>query len=72
MLFVVYQLHRFSATHAVGLLVLSVFDLLVIALIWREWRLVAARERDRARLGLLSEASPRLTAETGAHNRRTP
>ena len=72
MLFVVYQLHRFSATHAVGLLVLSVFDLLVIALIWREWRLVAARERDRARLGLLSEASPRLTAETGAHSRRTP
>ena len=47
-MFVAYQLHRFSATHRVGLLVLSVFDLLVIALIWREWRLVAARDRDRA------------------------
>jgi uncharacterized membrane protein len=36
--FVVYQLYRFSFTHGPGLLVLTVFDLLVIALIWREWR----------------------------------
>ena len=48
-LFVAYQLHRFAATHAPGLVLLSVFDLLVIALIWREWRLLAARDRNVAR-----------------------
>lgn len=45
-LFVAYQLHRFAATHALGLVLLSVFDLLVIALIWREWRLLATRDHN--------------------------
>lgn len=36
--FVVYQLYRYSQTGTVGLLVLSAFDLLLIALIWREFR----------------------------------
>jgi uncharacterized membrane protein len=39
-LFVLYQLYRFSYTHAAGLIVLTVFDLLVMSLIWHEYRLV--------------------------------
>jgi len=39
-LFIVYQLYRFSYTHSLGLIALTVFDLLVIALIWHEWRIV--------------------------------
>lgn len=38
-LFIVYQLYRFSHTHGLGLIALSVFDVLVVALIWHEWRL---------------------------------
>lgn len=39
-LFIVYQLYRFSYTHGFGLIVLTLFDLLVIGLIWHEYRLV--------------------------------
>ena len=39
-LFMVYQLYRFSYTHSVGLIVLTVFDIVVIALIWHEYRLI--------------------------------
>ena len=39
-LFIVYQLYRFSWTHGIGLIVLSVFDLFVLALIWHEYRQV--------------------------------
>jgi len=39
-LFIVYQLYRFSYTHGIGLIVLTVFDVFVIALIWHEYRLV--------------------------------
>ena len=39
-LFVLYQLYRFSYTHGAGLIVLTVFDLLVMSLIWHEYRLV--------------------------------
>ena len=39
-LFVVYQLYRFSYTHGVGLIVLTVFDVFVMELIWHEYRLV--------------------------------
>lgn len=39
-LFVVYQLYRFSYMHGVGLIVLSVFDVLVMGLIWHEYSLV--------------------------------
>jgi len=41
-LFVVYQLHRFTLTHSISLLGLALLDAVVIALIWREWRLRAA------------------------------
>jgi uncharacterized membrane protein len=39
-LFIVYQLYRFSFTHGAGLIVLTVFDLVVIGLIWHEYGLV--------------------------------
>ncbi len=39
-LFIVYQLYRFSYTHGAGLIVLTVFDILVMGLIWHEYRLM--------------------------------
>lgn len=39
-LFIVYQLYRYSYTHALGLIVLTVFAVFVVALIWHEYRLV--------------------------------
>jgi len=39
--FIVYQLYRFSYTHGVGLIVLAIFDVIVMGLIWHEYRLVS-------------------------------
>lgn len=39
-LFIIYQLYRFSYTHGAGLVILTVFDVFVMALIWHEYRLV--------------------------------
>lgn len=39
-LFIVYQLYRFSYTHGVGLIVLTLFDVVVIFLIWHEYTLL--------------------------------
>lgn len=39
-LFVVYQLYRFSYTHGLGLIVLTVFDVIVMGLIWHEYNLM--------------------------------
>ena len=39
-LFIVYQLYRFSYTHGWGLIALSVFDVVVMWLIWHEYRVV--------------------------------
>lgn len=39
-LFIAYQLYRFSYTHGAGLIVLSAFDVLVLVLIWHEYKLV--------------------------------
>jgi uncharacterized membrane protein len=36
--FIVYQVYRFTLTRGMGLVALSVFDLMVIALIWLEYR----------------------------------
>ena len=36
--FIVYQVYRFTFTHSLGLVALSVFDLAVIWLIWLEYR----------------------------------
>jgi uncharacterized membrane protein len=38
--FIAYQLYRFSYTHSLGLIVLTIFDAFVIVLVWHEWRLV--------------------------------
>jgi uncharacterized membrane protein len=39
-LFIVYQIYRFSYTHGPGLIVLSLFDILMMALIWHEYSLM--------------------------------
>ncbi len=39
-LFVIYQLYRYSYTHRIGLIVLTAFDLVVMALIWHEYGLM--------------------------------
>lgn len=41
-LFIAYQLYRYSFTHSIGLIALTVFDLIVMALIWHEYRLLRA------------------------------
>ncbi|UCI06517.1 DUF2127 domain-containing protein [Mesorhizobium sp. B1-1-8] len=38
--FMIYQVYRYSYTHSIGLLVLTVFDAVVMVLIWHEWRVV--------------------------------
>ena len=38
--FIVYQLYRYSYTQSFGLILLTVFDLIVIVLVWHEWRLL--------------------------------
>lgn len=38
--FVAYQFYRYSFTHSLGLIVLSVFDVFVMVLVWHEWRLL--------------------------------
>lgn len=39
-LFIAYQLYRHTHTHGAGLLLLTVLDLLVVALTWHEYRLM--------------------------------
>ena len=39
-LFIAYQLYRFIYTRSLGLIVLTVFDLLVMVLVWHEYRLL--------------------------------
>lgn len=39
-MFIAYQLYRYSYTHGVGLLVLTIFDVMVMWLIWHEYSLV--------------------------------
>ena len=39
-LFIAYQLYRFTFTHSLGLIALTLFDLVVIALIWHEYQLI--------------------------------
>ena len=43
--FVVYQLFRYSYTHSFGLILLTIFDLVVIVLVWQEWRLLRKHRR---------------------------
>jgi len=39
-LFIVYQMYRFTFTHSVALILLTIFDVVVIWLIWREYQIV--------------------------------
>jgi uncharacterized membrane protein len=39
-LFIVYQVYRFTYTQSVGLIALTLFDVIVMALIWHEYRLM--------------------------------
>lgn len=39
-IFILYQIYRFAFTHSLGLVALTVFDLVVILLIWHEYSLV--------------------------------
>ncbi len=39
-LFVLYQLFRYTQTHSISLLVLTVLDVIIIGLTWHEWRVV--------------------------------
>jgi uncharacterized membrane protein len=41
--FVFYQVYRFTHTHALGLIMLTLFDLLVLWLIWHEYSLMRQR-----------------------------
>lgn len=45
--FIAYQLYRYAETRSPGLIVLSLFDVVVVALIWREWQLVREGETSR-------------------------
>lgn len=40
---ITYQLYRYSFTHGIGLLALSAFDILVIGLVWVEYRALRRR-----------------------------
>lgn len=42
-LFVIYQLYRFSYTHGFGLIMLTIFDIVVMGLIWHEYDLMRRR-----------------------------
>jgi uncharacterized membrane protein len=46
-LFIIYQLYRYSYTHGFGLIVLTVFDVMVTGLIWHEYRLFHRRLASR-------------------------
>ena len=48
--FVAYQIYRASHTHGLLLIALTIFDTVVIALIWHEWRVARRQHRDRRRL----------------------
>ena len=39
-LFIAYQVYRFSYTHSIGLVLLTIFDLFVMFLIWHEYQLI--------------------------------
>src|SRR5438270_14053273 len=38
--FIIYQLYRYTGTHGIGLLLLTALDVLVVTLIWHEYRLM--------------------------------
>ncbi len=51
--FIIYQVYRYTITGGIGLIALTVFDLIVVALIWLEYRAQKAKfvGEDMAKLG---------------------
>lgn len=47
-LFVAYQLFRYSYTHGAGLILLTLFDLVVMLLVWHEYRLLCRHSPELA------------------------
>jgi uncharacterized membrane protein len=46
-LFIVYQLYRYTFTHDIGLIAITVLDLIVMALAWNEYRLMKRTHPNR-------------------------
>ena len=46
--YIAYQIYRFTLTGALSLIALSVFDLIVIGLVWLEYRAAKTRRTERA------------------------
>jgi uncharacterized membrane protein len=46
-LFILYQIYRFVYTQSVGLIVLTVFDLIIMVLIWHEYGLMRHHRQSR-------------------------
>jgi uncharacterized membrane protein len=44
-LFLGYQIYRFSHTHSIGLALVSLLDLIILALIWRDYQYLKMRRR---------------------------
>ena len=53
-LFIAYQVYRFTHPHGAGLVALTLFDLVMMWLIWHEWR-VRQRLRPAAALAARDE-----------------
>ena len=49
LLFIVYQMHRYAHTHSAWLIVLSVLDLVMIFLTWREYTTIAGNRKPSRR-----------------------
>jgi len=48
-LFLCYQIYRFTHTHSMGLGLVSLLDLVILALIWRDYQYLKARRRHEAK-----------------------
>jgi len=49
--FIVYQVYRYTYTSSAGLLVLTLFDAIVMVLIWHEWRIMRENQPAAGTLG---------------------
>ena len=47
-IFILYQIYRFTHTHSPWLIVLSIFDVFVVYLIWREYKIVQRHLRTKS------------------------
>ncbi len=47
-LFILYQIHEIVKAHSVVVIAVTLFDLIVVWLIWREWQIVKEHPRQKA------------------------